>query len=459
MNRRRAWLSAGIGICALIWTETVVSQAPAGPPAQKPPERLDPEQSCITSECHTGYATGPFVHGPTALGMCRACHESVAEGRHAFRMVRQGAELCAFCHDPLPAREHLHGPVSIGLCTACHDPHRSDHPFMLREAPGAPLCFQCHEPSRFQGHSHVHAPVVAGQCLQCHDPHSSDHPAVLRKASRELCLSCHSEFREAHESRSHWHAPAREDCTRCHDAHASDHRKQLAAEIPDLCWTCHSDLRDQFAHSTNIHKATEIEDKCLNCHDAHASRFPKVLKKDQLTLCLSCHDRPIEVGAKRPLLNMKKEIEEAKFLHGPILQGNCSACHRPHAASTFRRLVDVFPAEFYAPFDLEQYGLCFKCHDKQLVLEGESTTLTGFRNGSENLHFFHVNKEKKGRTCRACHAIHGSQHPFHIRDTVPFGGWDIPINFEKTETGGSCAPGCHSKKEYDRVNPVTKDQK
>ncbi|MDK2793350.1 MAG: hypothetical protein PWQ25_2213, partial [Deferribacteres bacterium] len=32
--------------------------------------------------------------------------------------------------------------------------------------------------------------------------------------------------------------------------------------------------------------------------------------------------------------------------------------------------------------------------------------------------------------------------------------WELPINFTKTKTGGSCVVGCHKPKEYDRLNPV-----
>ena len=31
-----------------------------------------------------------------------------------------------------------------------------------------------------------------------------------------------------------------------------------------------------------------------------------------------------------------------------------------------------------------------------------------------------------------------------------FGSWDMPVEYESTETGGSCATGCHARKEYNR---------
>jgi hypothetical protein len=43
-----------------------------------------------------------------------------------------------------------------------------------------------------------------------------------------------------------------------------------------------------------------------------------------------------------------------------------------------------------------------------------------------------------------------------IADSVPFGKWSLPLKFVKTETGGSCAPGCHKPQSYDRKNPGKK---
>jgi predicted CXXCH cytochrome family protein len=81
--------------------------------------------------------------------------------------------------------------------------------------------------------------------------------------------------------------------------------------------------------------------------------------------------------------------------------------------------------------------------------------LTSFRDGSYNLHFFHVNNEK-GRTCTACHDPHASDQAKHIRYEVPFGAWSYPINFTKTPTGGRCVVGCHAPKKFDRQNPQLK---
>jgi hypothetical protein len=92
-----------------------------------------------------------------------------------------------------------------------------------------------------------------------------------------------------------------------------------------------------------------------------------------------------------------------------------------------------------------------------MVLEEKTASLTNFRDGDRNLHFVHVNRDDKGRSCKTCHAIHGSNLPNHMASEVPFEGsnWSMPIEFEKTTGGGKCAPGCHVPKTYTRGGPAT----
>jgi cytochrome c5 len=63
----------------------------------------------------------------------------------------------------------------------------------------------------------------------------------------------------------------------------------------------------------------------------------------------------------------------------------------------------------------------------------------------------YVNRTK-GRTCRACHEVHASSLPFHIRDAVPFGpaGWMLKVNYERTADGASCMPSCHGPRTHRR---------
>jgi predicted CXXCH cytochrome family protein len=150
------------------------------------------------------------------------------------------------------------------------------------------------------------------------------------------------------------------------------------------------------------------------------------------------------------LTNYKKFLEENPVVHKPIAAKDCSACHRTHGGDNYRLLVANYPPEFYVPYARANYALCYGCHNDKVVTVEQTTTLTNFRDGSKNLHYVHVHKEDRGRTCRACHDVHAAKQDHRMRDGVPFGstGWVLKINFSKTPTGGSCIKTCHEAKTY-----------
>ena len=187
----------------------------------------------------------------------------------------------------------------------------------------------------------------------------------------------------------------------------------------------------------------------------HTSRQERLLASNSAELCLNCHNKSIETD-KRKLDNIAVQIESAEYLHGPLRQNNCIACHQGHGSNFPQILHKPFPPSFYARYADHVYDLCFECHNEKLVLAERSTT-TDFRNGDLNLHYLHVNR-KKGRSCRACHHEHASNQPKHIRDQVPFGRWILHTKYEKTDTGGTCITGCHLPYKYDRELPVQNKQ-
>ena len=145
-------------------------------------------------------------------------------------------------------------------------------------------------------------------------------------------------------------------------------------------------------------------------------------------------------------------------LHGPINEGKCTPCHDPHGGPNAKLLVAEFPPNPYAPYTDKEYALCFTCHKRDLVQYPDTSFATGFRDGERNLHYLHVNNKQKGRSCKLCHALHGSTSPKLIADSVPFGKWNLPLKFVKTDTGGSCSPGCHKTQSYDRKTPGKKPE-
>ena len=403
--------------------------------------------SCVTAKCHANMGTEKYVHGPASVGQCTICHQPTA--KHEFKPITNVGKVCSVCHEKQYTGKNIHPPVKEGKCTGCHDPHQSPYEFMLR-GDREKLCFICHD-SKLAGEKYVHGPVAEGGCSVCHSPHESDFPKLLMAEGNDVCFFCHADKQDAFQEKKHMHSPVKAGCVKCHDPHSGPFENSLAADgRRELCLACHEDKQKYVDEVKVKHAGLEGEKLCLACHDPHVADYANQLTMQPAELCLSCHDRQYTSGDKVVVADMKTTLEQNKIYHGPIKQNDCSGCHDPHGSDNFRILLEEFPPVFYAPYDANNYKLCFMCHENTIAEEELTTTLTGFRNGDQNLHFVHVNLKVKGRTCRACHDAHATNNPKHVRDGVPFGAWNLPIGFEKTETGGKCLPGCHQLFGYDR---------
>jgi len=450
------------------------TQAALVQPAPKPTAPLAQNASCITPACHPTFKTAAHIHGPVSSDSCFACHAQDT-GNHTYPLARTGNALCTFCHAVAGTKPFQHKaldmpklasknatstlvqsePGNTGGCLNCHNPHISSAKFLLVTDTVDALCIRCHdEPLKKFGHQ----PFVAGQCTVCHQAHQSDYAKLLRNGDgSEHCFGCHTDKRDAMAKSSHVHAPAQKACTTCHGPHSTDNARLLKQPVNDTCLTCHTKIKEQLASSKHTHGAV-TEGNCASCHDPHASNQTADLKARTDKVCLTCHNGPVKAQDGRTIKAMGPVLA-SQFLHGPVKSGSCSDCHMPHASDQPNLLTKYFPATFYAKFDIQNYALCFSCHDAKLALQ-KDTTVTNFRDGARNLHFVHVNRDEKGRTCKTCHDIHGSDLPNHMATSVPFEGstWAMPINYQKSQDGGSCTPGCHDQKTYNRNLPSTRGE-
>ncbi len=405
--------------------------------------------SCVTAKCHNKMGKARYIHDPVAAGRCKFCHEHT--GKHAFKPIKNIGSICYQCHDEPYAGKSLHSPVKKGRCSNCHDPHQSPFKFLLK-AESSGLCFSCHDAAPFQ-RKFPHGPASLGDCGICHDPHASDAPFLLMSEGNEACFSCHTDQQAELAQKPYTHDPAAEGCVKCHDPHSSDYRYGLAKDGRQaLCFSCHEDMQEQITAATVKHKGLTAEKGCLTCHDPHTSDYSMQLTAQPLALCMRCHDREYKTSTGK-IADIKALLAANSNHHGPIRDNDCSACHDPHGSANFRMLKEYFPRRFYAPYNPDNYKLCFMCHQNTIAETASTTTLTSFRNGDQNLHFLHVNRSK-GRTCRACHDAHASNNPGHIRDAVPYGSWSLPINITLTPNGGKCSPGCHQPFRYNRIKAV-----
>jgi predicted CXXCH cytochrome family protein len=393
------------------------------------------DETCVSAQCHATILAGKTVH-PPADG-CDTCHVSTAtphpqKGKKTFKLVSEPPELCSSCHDAFGKKSDVHPPVKDGACTTCHDPHSSNEPKLLTQ-PQKDLCTACHDDKA--GMEHMHGPAAAGECTACHTPHESDIKPLLLKKDNDVCFGCHVDVQELVKKKN-VHPALDSGCTSCHNPHGSAHPKLLPEEGAGVCFACHDEIGKKVETSPVVHAAIKSEKGCASCHSPHASDNAKLLLVPEKETCLGCHKTIV--------------TENMKSIHGPIKEGKCTSCHDPHGGPNGKLLVAEFPHDPYVPYTDTAYPLCFSCHKRDLVQYAETSFATGFRDGERNLHFVHVNNKQKGRSCRMCHNIHGGNQPKLIADSVPFGKWNLPLKFVKTETGGSCAPGCHKPKTYDR---------
>jgi predicted CXXCH cytochrome family protein len=274
---------------------------------------------------------------------------------------------------------------------------------------------------------------------------------MLRITGSRMCLECHEDMNPGFTYARFRHKPIVTGCTDCHSPHMSEQRYMLTSAVPGLCGDCHENIAGDLQTAAVKHSPVTEEPACMNCHDPHAARESGLLLADELDTCLKCHDETVEdKDKKQEFADMKKLLAANPYPHGPIQNRDCSGCHNSHGSQYFRLLTNQYPQGFYSPFFVSNYDLCFRCHEAALATEEHTTSATDFRDGDRNLHFLHVNKASHGRTCSSCHTVHASANPDHIAGTVPFGNWELPIKYEKTEDGGSCAPGCHALQKYRR---------
>jgi predicted CXXCH cytochrome family protein len=421
---------------ALFAAAPVRAQAPGG-------------DSCLSEKCHPGMGKAKYVHGPIGAGVCTACHRtrtSYTPEKHSsasFTIAAKGRDLCFICHESLQKKlqgKFVHGPVAMGDCIACHDPHQSDAKFQMRKPTTSALCFSCHENNK-TNKEFLHGPVAAGDCNVCHNPHASDYKYQLEAQGNTLCFLCH-EDRKAEFTRKSVHKPVTESCAVCHDSHSGAYKYLLKNEPTALCFSCHSKVQEHVKKAKTQHGALK-SGPCTGCHTPHSSDYVRQLKLSTKQICYSCHK---DIGSR---------VLASKSLHGPVQQDDCYACHDTHGSDYTKILKKFFPPEFYMEYKTENYAICWDCHNKDMALTEVTSTLTGFRNGSRNLHFFHIN-QKKGRSCKACHEMHAGDQEKHIREKVPFGsgGWQLPVKFTKLPTGGNCVVGCHREQTYDRESAV-----
>jgi predicted CXXCH cytochrome family protein len=221
-----------------------------------------------------------------------------------------------------------------------------------------------------------------------------------------------------------------------------------------LCISCHAEVGTA-QKSASHHVIGKMARGCLTCHDPHFGPGPgndKLLARAPAQkLCLGCHAKPMR-RADGSAVPAVAETSGGASAHPPFARGECVKCHEPHGSDRANLLTEASTER-----------LCAKCHDRARLVQDRASA-TAFRNGSRNLHALHLTGGhslgdqasdqsgggRSGRSCSTCHEAHASHQKSLIRATFVAYGQTVPISFEKSVEGGTCATVCHKAFTYRR---------
>lgn len=404
------------------------------------------------NDCHDDILKSEVVHAPDKKD-CMRCHvskgvEHPIEAQATFKLKKKVPKLCYECHDPKTEKEFVHGPTGEGNCLLCHDIHNSKNMYLVKKDPVSDLCYECHDLKIPEGNM-VHGAITNGNCTGCHNPHDADNAEFMNTSKLDrLCRKCHRPLRKEFKL-DYLHSPfEKKDCFSCHNGHSSKEAHLSDIKTEKLCLDCHEDTHTEINESKTVHGAINKGKGCLNCHKPHGSKNVNILVGTEKEVCLSCHDKDID-GINGSILAISPSLKEGNVLHGPVALSQCSVCHKPHASNELKLLTMKYPLEQYSVATVDNFSLCFHCHEDELFESPTTVSATNFRDGNKNLHYIHI-RGNRGRNCNLCHDMHGGENKHMIKKYAMYGNWKMPIKFEFTDKGGSCQTGCHEKLEYER---------
>ena len=335
-------------------------------------------------------------------------------------------------------------------CTACHDPHEDSFgEFLVRPNNFSELCVTCH--TRTDWTFSAHATSVATWSQTGPDPWpSTEYMTVAENA----CKNCHAPHNAGGPERLLNYIAEEDNCLACHNGNVaetdieSELLKQFGHQVQDFT-RIHDTTEDATSFMSN-----HVE--CVDCHNPHrangstaaapvvagtqigvagvtASGFAKQEANFQYEICFKCHaDNNVKsfvpITRQHAQINTRLEFDLANPSFHPVEgAGNnpnvrslirpysemsiiyCTDCHNSDSSTASGGPGPDGPhGSVYSPI-LErnyttldntvessfEYALCYKCHDRDSILSGESF----------DEHGSHVSDEDA--PCSACHDPHG----------------------------------------------------
>ncbi|MFQ5415531.1 MAG: cytochrome c3 family protein [Myxococcota bacterium] len=384
-------------------------------------------------------------------------------------------------------------------CTACHDPHDDSlGQFLVASRMESALCLECHDPTDWPTGSHAtstatwngNSPdpwpqsgfttVDENACESCHTPHAAQSPEWIlqHSAEEDNCLVCHNgnvaatdiqsditaPSHHTVESTTGTHTPnedaslpmtAHVECTDCHNPHAATN---AAATAP----LASGALRGASGIDSSLQVVNPVTyeyEVCFKCHGQFPMTNPVINrqliqndKRLQFDPTNPSYHPVVSLGANLNVPSLLPPLSEASLIYcgdchasdnGPGAGGSGAAGPHgsifPHILERQYNLVDN------VPYDQNAYGLCFKCHSVQSILNNES-----FKKHSKHI-------QNESAPCSVCHDPHGvSSTQGNIVNNTNLINFDVTVvspdpgsgRLEFVDKGtfsGDCYLLCHGK--------------
>jgi predicted CXXCH cytochrome family protein len=404
---------------------------------------------------------------------------------------------CSTCHDPHDNKNGkflLVNSKGSNLCTRCHikdgwplSTHKSSTTALPAPLPGMEWTQSATPPW---------ATVADYGCEGCHQPHSAGGKKRLlrRNAEEENCYACHNgavalkniEAQFKNKTYTHpvgmytdLHDPTESptqltghvECVDCHNAHAANGGTALPPAASGKLEKVSGVLSDGL---TPLFPAQYEYQICFKCHSALApqtflSGYVPV-QRIVNTFDTSAEFRttnqsymPVEDRGKNPDVPSLKapgaDPDTPAYLSvmGTIY---CSDCHGddagsagPHGSQYAPLLRKRYETTIGTPENEQNYGLCYRCHDRASILGDVSFQRNGSLAGG---HSGHLQSPNAGKPvpCSVCHDPHGvppapgtEDHTHLINFDAgivgPAAGNSYPLFTDQGGRAGSCTLTCH----------------
>ena len=386
-------------------------------------------------------------------------------------------------------------------CTSCHNPHDNQYGnFLVMDNTSSALCSACHQPGQWAISAHAISQTPVPQAIAAKIAVGSK-TRLARVAGLPMsavgCENCHLSHKAGARQHLLESAVPEQNCLVCHNGVAV--KKNLAADFQKP--SIHPITLNSQAHFSTedpVNPKTRHV-VCADCHDAHSATSKPALPpaapgaignvagltaaggvtksvQNEYELCFRCHADSLERGPatitrQYPQTNTRLQFSTVNQSFHPVERAGknqtsvpsliapltvnsviyCSDCHNsdsgtkaggtgangPHG-SIYRPILErnlSFVEE--QPESLAAYAMCYKCHDRNIVLSGQS-----FR--FHNTHV--VNDHAACTTCHDSHGVANAPHLINFNTTYVTNSSVGMVSYISTGTQrGICTLTCHGK--------------